>query len=221
MGNFWGGAPSWGSGNKTMSTILDPMDLFGYRAGATRDKVAEQQRAALAIQLNEQRSAYDAAVAQQKPYYDAGVNALNQLSTPGDIPLSAQYNRDMEQGSRALNRSLAASGQFRSSRAGNEFGNFYNQLSGAEASRRYNDALDPIKIAQSAMMGMNGASDTFGAGSAGAINNFSGQMANNALLYGQQRADAFNTFGQSANNALQSYASRPMTTKPKTTTQGG
>lgn len=195
-------------GTNVFSYLTDPLDLWGYRAGEARDEVSAIQDQELQAQINAQRDAYNQMVAQQKPYYDAGVNALNQLSTPGTIPLSQQYRRDLEQGSRALNRSLAASGQFRSSNAYDKFGQFYNQLGGEEMGRQYNNALAPIKIGQQAMGATSQAADNFGAGMSGAYNNYGNQMAQNALNYGQNRADAFNTAGQSVNSMFNYFGSR-------------
>lgn len=187
---------------------FDPMDLLGFRADATQDEIARLQNMALSEQEVAQRDAYLQSLAQQKPYYDAGVNALEQLNTPGVIPPSQQYLADLEQGNRALNRSLAASGQFRSSNAYDTLGRFQNQLSGQEAGRRYNNALAPIKIAQDAMGSMGRASDTYGAGMANAYGNYGNQSAQNALAYGQSRADAYRTAGNSINQAAQYYGSR-------------
>lgn len=182
---------------------FDPIDLLGYQADDAKRKAKEAQDASLSAQERAQKDAYERQIMQQQPYYDAGVNALAQLSTPGTIPLSAQYGRDLEQGSRALNRSLAASGQFRSSNAYDKFGQFYNQLSGEEMGRQYNNALAPIKIAQDAMGAMGGAADTYGAGMTSAYNNYGNQNAQNALLYGQRRADSYtnaaNAIGQGVN----------------------
>lgn len=189
----------------------DPLDVFGRKKRSDeleREKIYDMQRAGLSAQEIAQRTAYERSVALQQPYYDAGVNALSQLNTPGTIPLSDQYNRDLEQGSRALNRSLAASGQFRSSNAYDKFGQFYNQLSGQEAGRQYNNALAPIKIAQDSMGAMGGAADTYGAGMAGAYNNYGANMAQNALAYGQRRADQYNNVGQGAVSAMNYFGSK-------------
>lgn len=188
--------------------FFDPMDLMGYQADEVKRKAKEAQDAALSAQERAQKDAYERQIMQQKPYYDAGVNALNQLSTPGTIPLSDQYNRDMEQGSRAINRSLAASGQFRSSNAYDKFGDFYNQLSGEEMGRQYNNALAPIKIAQDAMGAMGGAADTYGAGMTSAYNNYGNQNAQNALLYGQRRADSYTNAANSIGQGINYFGSR-------------
>lgn len=204
-----GGGGGLGTGLGQVGSILgDPMDLFGNRAKYSAEQVRKTQEEAFNLQQQAQRDAYLKSVQQQQPYYDAGVNALSQLSTPGEIPLSAQYGRDMEQGSRALNRSLAASGQFRSSNAYDKFGQFYNQLSGQEAGRQYNNALAPIKIAQDAMGAQQGAADTYGAGMSSAYNNRGNQLAQNALNYGQQRADAYGTAGNAFNSMMNYYGSR-------------
>lgn len=188
--------------------FFDPMDLLGYQADEAKRKAKEAQDAALSAQERAQKDAYERQILQQKPYYDAGVNALAQLSTPGTIPLSAQYDRDLEQGSRALNRSLAASGQFRSSNAYDKFGQFYNQLSGQEAGRQYNNALAPVKIAQDAMGAMGGASDTYGAGMTSAYNNYGQQNAQNALLYGQRRADSYTNAANAIGQGINYFGSR-------------
>lgn len=200
---------SLGSTTGQIGSILgDPLDLFGKRAGYAAKQAANAQEQAFNEQQRAQRDAYLRQVQQQQPYYDAGVNALAQLNTPGTIPLSEQYGRDLEQGSRALNRSLAASGQFRSSNAYDKFGDFYNQLSGEEMGRQYNNALAPIKLAQDAMGAMGGAADTYGAGMSSAYNNRGNQLAQNALNYGQQRQDSFQNAGNAFNSMMNYYGSR-------------
>lgn len=206
LSHYYGAAT--GDQGDTANWITDPLDMFGTRAKAAQDQADAILRGSLDAQAQAQMDAYRKQVGLQQPYYDAGVNALSQLSTPGTIPLSAQYNRDLEQGSRALNRSLAASGQFRSSNAYDKFGQFYNQLSGQEAGRQYNNALAPIKIAQDAMGSMGGAADTYGAGMSNAYNNYGQQGAQNALAYGQNRADTYNTIGQSLGSVANYYGSR-------------
>lgn len=191
--------------NRQTNWLSDPMDLFGHRARATRDRIAEINELTLNAQNKAQRDAYLRQVALQQPYYDAGVRALSQLENPGEIPFSEQYQNDLQKGTRALNRSLAASGKFNSSDADEKLGSFFNQLSGEEMGRRYNSALMPIQIAQNAMGSSNRAAQGYGAGMSGAYQNFGQNAAQNAMAYGQNRADAYNTMGQSLNSMAQYY----------------
>jgi len=197
--------PDYKNKNSIISTIADPMDLFGSRAGRTRDEISDINNATLSAQDKAQREAYLRQLELQQPYYDAGVNALTQLSNPGEMPFSEQYQNDFTQGTRSLNRSLASMGKFNSSDADQKLGQFYNQLSGEEMGRRYNNALAPIKIAQNAMGASNQAADTYGQGMSSAYQNFGTNSAQNALSYGQNRADTYNTIGQSLNSMAQYY----------------
>lgn len=197
--------PGVKSENRQLNWLSDPLDLFGTRAGATRDRISEINQATLDAQNKARKDAYLRQIGLQQPYYDAGVRALSQLDTPGEIPFSEQYQNDLQQGTRSLNRSLAAAGKFNSSDADQKLGQFYNQLSGEEMGRRYNNALMPIQIAQNAMGASNAAAQSYGAGMSGAYQNFGQNAAQNAMNYGQNRADVYNTMGQSLNSMAQYY----------------
>jgi hypothetical protein len=203
--SYGGLVPGVKSDNTKFNWASDPMDLFGTRAKKSRDKVAEINAATLDMQQEAQKKAYLEQITMQQPYYNAGVNALSQLSDPGEIPLSEQYQNDYTTGTRSLNRALAASGKFNSSDADLKLGQFYNQLGGEEIGRRYNNAIAPIKIGQNAMGAQSQAADTYGSGMSSAYQNYGNSQASNALAYGQNRADAYNTMGQSLNSMAQYY----------------
>lgn len=160
-----------------MSDPFGPIsDLFG---DGPASKAANAQNAATQAQtttannaLDEQRKIYEEEVARNKPFYDAGVAAnvkLNDLSANGyDMKESPSAQYALTQGTRSLNRQLAARGLLGSGNASQRLSELSSGIAAndynTEYNRKYGALLDQVKIS-------TGASNSAGAASQALSNN--------------------------------------------------
>jgi len=196
------------SRSETGRAILDPMDLYGDRAAATRDQasaIATQSAADSITAQEEMRQIIEEMLA---PYRTAGTNALpgfNAMAAGGNANMqtSPQYQFDLQQGMQNVNRGLAAQGRRYSTYGGKQSANFLNALGQEEAQRQYGYNLDPIKMGMGALSTIGGANATAGQNIGNAMSQ-QGQNLNSIYQnYGQQRQQAFTGAG----NALQGLSS--------------
>jgi hypothetical protein len=189
--------------------ISDPMDLFGVRAGNTRDESSNIAMQGAADSITAQEEMRQIVEEMLGPYRQAGLDALpgfNAMAAGGnaEMQMSPQYQFERQQGLQNINRGLGAQGRRMSTYGGKQTGNFLNALGQEEANRQYGYNLDPIKIGMGAL------------GTIGNTNASAGQTVGNTLSqtgsnlnsiyqnYGQNRQNSFNQAGN-AMNGLASY----------------
>lgn len=196
--------------SETGQTILDPLDLFGVRAGETQDEMD-------AIAYG---SAQDAIAAQEEmrqiiaqylePYRQGGLDALGDfqsMATTGQVgnALSPEYQFQRDQGMQNINRQLSAAGRRNSTYGGRVASDFLGQLGQEEGYRQWGRSLDAIKMGMGAMNSLGGAAANAGQ-MANSLYGGLGQNLNaSAQNYGQNRA---NTLYQAGNalSGLGAYA---------------
>lgn len=173
-------------------------------SNAAADKSADATRDANAAAISEQRRQFDLSRQDLAPYREAGYGALERLRrlSEGDFSdfyESPGYNFRLREGQKAIDRSLAARGmalsgagvkegiRYGQGLASDEFGNYWNRLSGLAGTGQ-------TATNTGAMLGAN---------MAGNIGNY---MANT----GSARANAYMAAGQGINNAVQGGLSNYM-----------
>lgn len=183
-------------GGRALNTIFDPLDLFGNRAEATQEEMGDiiMQAAREAFESAEGR--YEDIKRLQEPFLEYGEEGLEQ-EYPQEF--SERYERDLQEGSNALNRSLAARGLSKSSYAGEQLSDLGLGLTEQELARQHQNKLNKLKIGQMAA-GTAGRGGAQFAGSTGDIAAQKGAGIQNAMnAFGNQRAASM----QGAGNLFQ------------------
>ncbi len=161
--------------------------------------------------LVQQKDLYNQEVARNKPFYDSGVTAnanLGKMVNGGySVQQSPAAQYELQQGSRSLNRNLAARGLLGSGNAAQRM----SELSGGVAAKDYNDQysrlLDQVKIGTGASASAGASSNTL----SNAIGQNSQQVQNSNNQLGQSRAALYSGAGgvttSMANTGINAYRS--------------
>lgn len=166
-------------------------------------KAASQQSAAVAmLALMEQQRQYEDQKARFQPFYETGTGALedyNKMLHGGyDMQESPAAQYQLQQGTKAMNRSLAARGLSGSGNAVNRLTELNSSIAASDWSNQYNRLLDGIKI---------GTGAAASAGQAG--QNYANAMSNTASNLGnmyQNQANSLNSIYQNAASSLSNNA---------------
>jgi len=199
-----------------MSDPFGPIaDLFGAgpasKAANAQTHAADQATATADKALAQQQKIYDEAVARNKPFYDSGVSANAQLGkmVNGGYNMqespAAQYQ--LTQGTRSLNRQLAARGLLGGGNASQKLAELSSGIAANDYNQQYGRLLDQVKIGTGASAASGSASQAFG----NQVGQNSTAVQNNQNNAGQARASLY--AGQSgasmgmANIGLNAYRS--------------
>ena len=186
---------------KSVSFVMDPMDLSGRRAKYTQDEIDRIQREAAAGSVDAQQEMMRMQTEMQQPYYDASQNALSALLTgatgQGDYEFTPtnRYMSDLEQGQGAIDKQLSARGRRNSTYGHEQQGQFVSDLTGQETNRQQNQLLDLVKMRQGATSAMGGAYQQGGQNIGGIYNALGGMANQNQQAFGAQRQDSLNQAG--------------------------
>jgi len=221
-----------------MSDPFGPIgDLFGIgpasRAADAQTHASDNQTAtansALASQekinadtLAQQKDLYNQDIARNKPFYDTGVSAnanLDKMVNGGyDMNQSPAAQYELTQGTKSLNRQLAARGLLGSGNASQRLAELSSGVAANDYNQQYSRLLDQVKIGTGASASAGASSSTLGsqigqgaASLSGAVGQNSTAVQNAQYQAGQGRAALYG--GQSgatmgmANLGLNAYRS--------------
>lgn len=152
--------------------------------------------------LAQQQKMYDDQIAREKPFYDTGVTAnanLDKMVNGGyDIKQSPAAQYQLTQGTKSLNRQLAARGLLGSGNAAQRLGELSSGVAANDYNQQYSRLLDQVKIGTGASASAGAASSTL-----------SNQMGQNSLAVqnaqtaqGQARASLYSGMGGLTSNAV-------------------
>lgn len=187
---------NFGNSGDAVSFLGDPLDLYGGKSGAAADRALQAQKDAANQSNATLRYMYDTQRADSAPWREAGTAALGQLQDNKFMDNWQQddpgYQFRMDEGSKAINSSLAARGLSNSGSAlksltkygqdysSNEYNNAY--------SRQYNRLSGLAGIGNSSNQALGNQTGQFGT-----------QLSNNQSQLGN--AIAANQIGQSNTQA--------------------
>lgn len=209
MGVFTGSGLAGGDFGETGQMLADPLDIFGIRAGQTRDEVGNILRSSAEQGIQSQRDMIDRIDALFKPYQEAaaqGLTDFTSLAAGGEFtaPTSPAYGYELEQGSRAANRLAAAQGRYNSSKRQADIADVALNAGQNELARQYGGQLDLQRLGTNALSALGGAGQNAGQ-AAGSIYGNLGQGVNSALqAYGASRQQSLNQ-GANALGGLSQY----------------
>jgi hypothetical protein len=194
---------SWGQ------QMLDPLDLFGGQARGTQEEISNIMRGSAQAGIDSQRAMMDQVNALYEPYRSASLDRLpdyQSMTTGGqmDINASPMYQYETEQGTRAINRQMAARGLFDSTARGSALSDFLLQAGQNEAGRQYGRQLDTQQMGTDAIHAIGGAGRTAGANVSSTYGNLGQGLNANMQMYGQNRQNAMNQ-GAGALYGLSNY----------------
>lgn len=213
--NFDPGGFSTGGGfgldsslGRGISSIADPMDLFGSRSAHDRDKINDILQANALANIQAQRKMTNRVDALYEPYRQASLDYLptfNAMAAGGgqDMQVSDLGRWQMGEGTRAINGQMAAGGMLNSSARGGRLADYYGQVLAEDANRQYAKGTDMLKLGTDAVASMNQSGQAGAANVGGIYSNWGNMAGQNALNYGQNRASSFSGLG----NALSGVGS--------------
>jgi len=182
------------------------------KAAKASTNAAKQQAATATETLALQKEMYDADVARNKPFYDLGVGSIpamqSMVSGNYDPEQSPAARYELQQGSKSLNRQLAARGLLGSGNASQRYAELATGVAAKDYNDQYNRILDQIKVGTgaSAQTGQSSANYNSSIGQWGSnTSNAQGQAGQaKASLYAGQAGLVNNTIstGINAYNAL-------------------
>lgn len=183
-----------------MSVISGSMSAV-MGSGAEEDASKRAQESAIMAMFQQQQN-YNEEKALRKPYLDIGAAAAplyTKMLTGGynmkESP-AAQY--ELQQGTKALNRQLAARGLLRGGSAAQRLSELSSSVAANDYSQQYGRLLDAIKIG-------TGESASAGASSQAMNSNwnqYAANSANNAQQSGAARASLYSGMGGASSSAL-------------------
>lgn len=192
------------SKNKFISTLADPMDLFGNRAGQAKDSINSALQESADASMKELQDTYDKVKGLYAPLEDAGKQGLAQLNEKGFTP-SDTYNNSLEVGERDLGRKLRAMGRYNSTFGSRQMGDFYQKSAQEEADRQYAPTLSMIQTGSGAVNAITGAGTTFGAATDKTLANLGQGLFGSAQAYGNQRLSSANNASNTLGAMAQYY----------------
>lgn len=176
--------------------------------GAHASKDASKQAAAVAMMaLMEQKRQYDDQIKRFKPFYETGTGALedyNKMLHGGyDMQESPAAQYQLQQGTKAMNRSLAARGLSGSGNAVNRLTELNSSIAASDWSNQYNRLLDAIKIGTGAASSAGQAGQNYANAATNTANNLGNIYQNNANTLNSIYSNAANSINGAMNTAGQ------------------
>jgi hypothetical protein len=172
-------------------------------ANATGD-AAEKSAQAQMYAANIQKQMYDESMARQEPFYQQGVNSLadyaKMLQGGYDMKQSPAAQYELQQGTKSMNRQLAARGLLGGGTAANRLSELSSGVAARDWQNSYSRLLDSLKLGTGASASMGQSGQNYG--------NQMGQGAN-ALgqIYQNQGNNMASIYQNSANQMSNTGAS--------------
>ena len=185
-----------------LSYIADPLDLFGHRAKFEQEQQNAIARGSADRSINALRDQYATTLGYQQPFLGLGSYGLNQI---GQYQQGENFNQMLNEGSRQLRGSAAASGLGNSSAAARNMAGFVGNLTQEDMQRQYQQALNNIGIGQNAVGTLGQAAQGLGSGASSIYGNWGQNAAQNALQYGDRRSQSITNAGDLAAGAAQYF----------------
>lgn len=176
-----------------MSDPFGPIgDMFGIgpasRAADAQTHASDQATNTANSALSQQKDIYEQEVARNKPFYDTGVTAnanLDKMVNGGyDIKESPAAQYSLREGTKSLNRQLAARGLLGSGNAAQRLSELSSGVAANDYNQQYSRLLDQVKIGTGASASAGAASQTL----SGAVGQNSTAVQNAQNQSGQARA---------------------------------
>lgn len=149
-----------------------------------------------------QQQIYNQEVERNKPFYDVGTGAIPQylkmLYGGYDMKESPAAQYELQQGSKTLNRQLAARGLLGSGNAAQRLAELSSGIAAKDYSDQYSRLVDALKLGTGASSSMGAASQTY----SGAVGQGASNLGNLALQSGAARASLYSGLGGASGSAL-------------------
>jgi hypothetical protein len=176
-----------------------------------QDNATEANNRNSAAALAQQKQMYDEQIAREKPFYDTGVKAnssLDKMVNGGyDMKESPAAQYELTQGTKSLNRQLAARGLLGSGNAAERLSELSSGVAAKDYQDQYARLLDQVKIGTGASASAGAASNTMSQN----IGNASAMQQQNNTMGAQARASLYSGMGgasaQAANVGINAYRS--------------
>jgi hypothetical protein len=195
---------------QAISTIGDPMDLFGNRAKYAAEQARKTQMTGAEEAIAQQREQYQRMQNIYAPYRQAGEQAIGGLGymitgqgegSPFQLSQMGQYQRGL--GEMALSNAYTAGGLSRSSAAQKGYGDFYADLLSEDVDRQLGERYDLVRMAQGAAGAVGAAGSAAQQNVGGIYGNLGNMMAQTEANYGQNRQAAYQNLSNIGSSLMQ------------------
>lgn len=193
-------------GANAQSNAADSAANSATQTNASQERIANRA-------LSQQQDIYNQDIARNKPFYDTGIAAnanLNKMVNGGyDMKESPAARYALTQGTKGLNRQLAARGLLGSGNAAQGLGELSSGVAASDYSNQYSRLLDQIKIGTGASAAAGASSGTMSGAIGQNASALSGALGANSLAQqnaayasGNARASLYGGIGQTGVNAV-------------------
>lgn len=169
------------------------------------DKAAEGSEKAAQAQMFAammQKKMFDEAMARQQPFYEQGISSLEDyakmLKGGYDMKQSPAAQYELEQGTKALNRQLAARGMSGGGIAARRLAELSGGVAARDWQNQYSRLVDSLKLGSGAASTMNQSGQVFG----GQIGQTANALGNIYQQGGFNQASLYSTSAQNLANQL-------------------
>lgn len=149
-----------------------------------------------------QRQIYDQQRKDFEPFRQVGTNAIGDyekmLSGGYDMKESPAAQYQLQQGTKSLNRQLAARGLLGSGNAAQRLSELSSGVAASDYQNQYNRLADALKLGTGASSAMSQASNQYGAN----VGNAAANLGNIAMQSGQARAGLYSGLGGASANTF-------------------
>jgi len=178
---------------------------FGQTAflqGQATENAADKSADAIKYAADIQKQIYDEGVARQEPFYQQGINSLEDyakmLKGGYDMKQSPAAQYELQQGTKTMNRQLAARGLLGGGTAANRLSELSSGVAARDWQNSYSRLVDSLKLGTGAAASMNQSGQNYG--------NQTGQNANSlGQIYtnqGNNMASIYQNASNSLNNSM-------------------
>jgi hypothetical protein len=169
-------------------------------AGSATKDAAEQSAEAQKYAANIQKQMYDESVARQEPFYQQGINSLSDyakmLKGGYDMKQSPAAQYELQQGTKTMNRQLAARGLLGGGTAANRLTELSSGVAARDWQNSYARLVDSLKLGTGAAASMNQSGQNYG----GQVGNTANALGTIYTTQGNNMASLYqNTGNQVAN----------------------
>jgi hypothetical protein len=175
--------------------------VSAFMGASSSRKAAQQSAGAIMYAARLQKEMYDADVARQEPFYQQGITSLadyaKMLKGGYDMKQSPAAQYELTQGTKTMNRQMAARGMLGGGTAATRLGELSGGVAARDWQNQYSRLLDSLKLGTGAAGQMGQSGQVFG----GQAGQNAGMLANVYTNQGNNMAGIYQNWSNSMANA--------------------
>lgn len=189
--------------------LSDPMDLFGVRAGQTREQISGILESSTAEGIKAQEEQRERIREMYEPWYQSAITEslpqLQAMASGGEIDYtpSKLYEYQKKTGERNIKRTMAAKGLSESSASKEKLSDLRLGLADEEMERLYSGELSNVQLGSGAADAVSAASRSLGGNVGSLYTGLGGSLNLASQRYGDARQSAYQGLASSLSGMAQ------------------